>query len=76
MIIIIIVLLIIIFFMFLHVLRSNAYLFKFRTVSGGLRVALNLVTRMNSQKIDGKEKASKRFKVFNHLVHAVKSTVS
>ena len=31
---------------------------------------------MNSQKIDGKEKASKRFKVFNHLVHAVKSTVS
>ena len=34
MIIIIIVLLIIIFFMFLHVLRSNAYLFKFRTVSG------------------------------------------
>ena len=42
----------------------------------GLHTVPNLVTRMNSKKIDGKEKISKRLKIFYDLIHAITSTVT
>ena len=57
-------------------LRANicCLLFQMQDCTWGLHTVPNLVTRMNSKKIDGKEKISK--KKFYNLIHAVISTVT
>lgn len=59
-------------------LRANicCLLFQMQDCTWGLHTVPNLVTRMNSKKIDGKEKISKRLKIFYDLIHAVKRTVT
>ena len=59
-------------------LRANicCLLFQMKDCTLGLHTVPNLVTRMNSKKIDGKEKISKRLKIFYDLIHAITSTVT